>query len=98
MDPWSPTPEQAHQAKVILSGAFGGLLRAFHVYPGSWWRIVLLVIAGGVMAALFADIAAEWMGIGEVPAGLIVGIVGWGVAGALMRASDKLEIPTKGKE
>jgi len=92
MDQWTPTPEQAHQIKVILAGAFGGLLRVFHVHPGSWLRIFALVVTGGVMASLFADVAADWLGIGQVPAGLVVGVVSWGLAGALLRASDKLEL------
>lgn len=78
-----------------MAGAFGGFMRAFHPRPQSWWQFLLLLVSGGVMAFLFAEMAAHWFswtGISVYAAGFVVGVMGYGVLGALVRASDKLEI------
>lgn len=79
-------------AKLAFSGAFGAMLRVFHVHPGSWWRVLLVLLSGTIMALVFAETVAAWTGLGLLPAGVIVGLSGLSIASAVLKAAEKVEI------
>ena len=85
------TAEAAGAAKVAAAGGFGASILIYLRHPGTLLRAAMLIAIGVGLATIFADTAANWIGMGKVQAAALLGLMGKGVAAGLLNAIDKFD-------
>jgi hypothetical protein len=83
--------EAAQVAKVAAAGGFGAWVLVYLRHPGSLLRAVFLVSIGVGIASIFADPLSDWIGLKEVQAAALLGLVGKGIAEGVLKAIEKVD-------
>lgn len=85
------TPEQAHAAKVAISGAFGASVLVFLRHPGSLIKAFAMVAIGTGIASIFYGYVTSITGLGEIQSAALLGMGGLVAAGKVLEALEQID-------